>query len=346
MSEVARRSHCWRRTILSFASGALSVILLLVVAYFGIRNFDTGGRLPERQAKSEAELAARFAADMKDAADENRADIAHHVQTLYARQQRDPNATLDFLLLSGGGDRGAFGAGFLLGWASVEGGNAMPEFVGVSGVSAGALIAPFAFLGTKADLEMIDRLVRDPKPDWVVRRGMFFFLPENASLADVPGLARDLRSKVDLKMAERIARAGADGQRVLLIQATDLDNSTARAFDAVAAARKAVAKGDPKRERHLWRDMAAPASQRTDSQDALLGDHQRVHSAESGHVAADVAGDHRAQHLRVGALGGSDCAASSIRDRGGDEVTRRWRRRSALDRRAANLEAPQRSTLR
>ena len=87
MSEVARRSHWWRRTILSFVSGALSVILLLVVAYFGIRKFDTGGRLPERQAKTEAELAARFAADMKDAADKNRADIAHHVQTLYARQR-------------------------------------------------------------------------------------------------------------------------------------------------------------------------------------------------------------------------------------------------------------------
>jgi len=235
MSEVARRSHWWRRTILSFVSGALSVILLLVVAYFGIRKFDAGGRLPKRQARTEAELATRFAADMKDAADENRADIAHQVQALYARQQRDPNATLDFLLLSGGGDHGAFGAGFLLGWASVEGGNALPKFDGVSGVSAGALIAPFAFLGTQADLETIDRLFRNPKPDWVVRRGMFFFLPENASFADVPGLVRDLRSEVDLKMAERIARAGSDGRRVLLIQATDVDMGTARAFDAVAA---------------------------------------------------------------------------------------------------------------
>jgi len=42
-------------------------VLLLVVAYFGIRKYDTGGRLPERRAKSDAELAARFAADMKEA---------------------------------------------------------------------------------------------------------------------------------------------------------------------------------------------------------------------------------------------------------------------------------------
>ena len=60
----------------------LSTILLLVIAYFGIRMAYTSGQLPERQAKTEAELAARFAADMKQAADENRTDIEGHVRTL------------------------------------------------------------------------------------------------------------------------------------------------------------------------------------------------------------------------------------------------------------------------
>jgi hypothetical protein len=231
--------------ILLFVAGALSVILLLVVAYFGIRMFDAGGRLPERHAKTEAELAARFAADMKQAADENRSDNEYLVQSLYARQQLDPNATLDFLLLSGGGDRGAFGTGFLLGWGTVAAGpNALPKFDGVSGVSTGALIAPFAFLGTHADYETIDRLFRNPKPDWVERRGLFFFLPENASLADVPGLERDLRSEVDLTFAKRIVEAGFGGQRVLLIQATDIDSGIPRAFEVVAAAREAVATGN------------------------------------------------------------------------------------------------------
>jgi predicted acylesterase/phospholipase RssA len=220
--------------------------LLLVIAYFGIRMTNTSGQPPERQAKTEAELAARLAAVMKQAADENRTDIEQHVRTLYARQQRDPNATLDFLLLSGGGDRGAFGTGFLLSWSTVaSGANALPKFDGVSGVSTGAFIAPFAFLGTHADYETIDRLFRNPKLDWVEQRGMFFFLPENASLADVPGLVRDLRAQVDLQFAERIGQAAStDGHRVLLIQATDIDGGTARAFDAVAAAREAVATGD------------------------------------------------------------------------------------------------------
>ena len=146
MSDVACRPPWWRRSLLPFLSGVLSVILLLVIAYFGVRKFGTGGRLPERQPKTEAELAAGFSAGAQDEAAANRADIAWQVETLYARQQLDPNATLDFLLLSGGGDHAAFGAGFLSGWASVEGKNAMPKFDGVSGVSAGALIAPFAFL--------------------------------------------------------------------------------------------------------------------------------------------------------------------------------------------------------
>ena len=208
-SKASTPSHSWRRSILWFVGGVLSTILLLVIAYFGIRMAYTSGQLPERQAKTEAELAARFAADMKQAADENRTDIEGHVRTLYARQQHDPNATLDFLLLSGGGDRGAFGTGFLLGWSTVaSGANALPKFDGVSGVSTGAFIAPFAFLGTHADYETIDRLFRNPKPDWVERRGMFFFLPDNASLAEVPGLVRDLRAQVDPQFAERIVASG------------------------------------------------------------------------------------------------------------------------------------------
>src|ERR1700746_330084 len=61
--------------------------------------------------------------------------------------QRKPTS-IDVLALSGGGAEGAFGAGLLAGWT--EAGN-RPEFSMVSGTSAGALIAPFAFLGESHD---------------------------------------------------------------------------------------------------------------------------------------------------------------------------------------------------
>ena len=53
-----------------------------------------------------------------------------------------------YLAVSGGGDNGAFGAGLLNGWSET---GTRPEFKMVTGVSTGALIAPFAFLGPDYD---------------------------------------------------------------------------------------------------------------------------------------------------------------------------------------------------
>lgn len=242
----SRPSRPWGCSILSFISGALAVIILLVAAYFGIRIFDTSGRMPPRPPKSAVELAAKSAEEIKQAAQDNRSDEKRLVDTMYARQQIDPDCTMDFLLISGGGDKGAFGTGFLLGWSTVAPGTgALPKFQGVSGVSAGAVIAPFAFLGTNADLAAADDISRNPKPDWMVSRGIFFFLPENVSLATVPGLERDLRSKIHLEFAKRIEMAGSDN-RILLIQATNIDTGNGIQFDFVAAARNAVAANDTK----------------------------------------------------------------------------------------------------
>lgn len=241
----SKPSRPWGCAILSFISGALAVIVLLVAAYFGIRKFVTSGRMPPRQLKLVSELAAKSADETKQSDQDNIYDIKRLVETMYARQQIDPQCTMDFLLLSGGGDRGAFGTGFLLGWSTVAPGvGAMPKFQGVSGVSTGAFIAPFAFLGTSADLATVDDLFRNPKSDWVTPRGTFFFLPENASLATVPGLERDLRSQMHMEFAKRIEQAGSDNH-LLLIQTTNIDTGNGVAFDFVAAARKAVVSNDP-----------------------------------------------------------------------------------------------------
>src|SRR5687767_1866830 len=57
-----------------------------------------------------------------------------------------PPAT--FLAISGGGDNGAFGTGLLVGWTQA---GDRPKFKVVTGISTGALIAPFAFLGPDYD---------------------------------------------------------------------------------------------------------------------------------------------------------------------------------------------------
>ncbi len=58
---------------------------------------------------------------------------------------------VSFLALSGGGDKGAFGAGLLNGWSAT---GQRPAFKLVTGISTGALIAPFAFLGPTYDAKL------------------------------------------------------------------------------------------------------------------------------------------------------------------------------------------------
>ena len=76
---------------------------------------------------------------------------------------------------------------------------ARPQFDIVTGVSTGALIAPFAFLGTDDAIERIVQLYRHPKPDWVKHRGFLYFLPNHISFAEVPGLEREMREQIDVR---------------------------------------------------------------------------------------------------------------------------------------------------
>ena len=71
---------------------------------------------------------------------------AHAVQGVARPAVVQKGRPFVYLALSGGGGSGAFGAGVLNGWS--ESGT-RPEFTIVSGVSTGALIAPFAFLGPR-----------------------------------------------------------------------------------------------------------------------------------------------------------------------------------------------------
>ena len=75
--------------------------------------------------------------------------------------------SLELLAISGGGDKGAFGAGLLSGWT--ESGT-RPTFKAVTGVSTGALIAPFAFLGPEYD-EVLEEVYTKISPEDVQVRG-------------------------------------------------------------------------------------------------------------------------------------------------------------------------------
>jgi Patatin-like phospholipase len=161
-----------------------------------------------------------------------------------AASGRKEPLVIDILIISGGGDWGAFGAGFLKGWQKVPAGHplAKPAFDAVTGVSTGTLIAPFAFLGDEPSTDQIVNLYRNPEPDWVRQRGFLYFLPDNISFAEVPGLEREMRKYITVDMLRRIAKAGADG-RLLAVNTTNLDEATSRVFDLVAEAQRAADTG-------------------------------------------------------------------------------------------------------
>jgi hypothetical protein len=170
----------------------------------------------------------------------------------YTAGRRPAPPVINILIISGGGDWGAFGAGFLQGWQQVPAQHplAKPAFDAVTGVSTGTLIAPFAFLGDAQSIDEIVTLYRNPQPDWVQQRGMLYFLPNHISFDAVPGLEREMRTHITLAMLRRIAQAGADG-RLLVVNTTDLDTGTSRVFDLVAEAQRAVASGQVDRVHNI-----------------------------------------------------------------------------------------------
>ena len=105
------------------------------------------------------------------------------------------------LALSGGGGDGAFGAGLLAGWSAR---GTRPQFTVVTGASAGALIAPFAFMGSA-----YDDMLRS-----VFANGEMANLLQSDGLAGLFGTAlfktaplRDLIARhVDAALLEAIAR--------------------------------------------------------------------------------------------------------------------------------------------
>lgn len=123
-----------------------------------------------------------------------------------------------FLAISGGGDNGAFGAGLLNGW-TVAGDR--PIFKLVTGVSTGALIAPFAFLGSAYDGELKHFYTTLSPADIVKQRSIFAAVTSDA-LTDNAPLKAILHKAVDQTFLDAIAAEHKKG-RLLLIATVDLD---------------------------------------------------------------------------------------------------------------------------
>lgn len=123
----------------------------------------------------------------------------------------------DVLVLSGGGSHGAFGAGMLVGWTAS---GRRPEFEIVTGVSTGALIANFAFLGSEWDGKLETFYTSISNDQIFINLGLEGFFEE--SLYDTAPLKTLIDGIVDQEMLNAIAAEHEKGRR-LYVATTDLD---------------------------------------------------------------------------------------------------------------------------
>lgn len=145
-----------------------------------------------------------------------------------------------WLVLSGGGENGAFAAGLLAGWR--ERGD-RPDFGVVTGVSTGALIAPFAFaaptLGSEADAALRANYTEISAAD------VFEFGATRDSLTDTWPLKERIGRAVTPALLKAVAAEHAKGRR-LLIATTQIDSERPVLWDMGAIAQRNAETGDPR----------------------------------------------------------------------------------------------------
>lgn len=237
----------------------LLVALVALSMQLTIAGCATPGRLPAAPRASEAtpEIKAaghiRFLAarDTADFIDEARQSIRKERAWREAHGETGPLPELDLLAISGGGDSGAFAAGVLNGWTAA---GTRPEFKAVTGVSTGALIAPFAFLGPRYDYVLTAVYTQSTSSDIFRRRNLLsaFF---GDALSDTTPLYKLLSKYVNQSLLDQIAAEYAKG-RVLLVGTTLLDTPEPVIWNMTAIA----ASHDPRAVDLFRKIMLASAS--------------------------------------------------------------------------------------
>ncbi len=175
---------------------------------------------------------------------------AEKLVELFRAQRAARGRPLEILSLSGGGANGAFGAGVLYGWSQH---GDRPAFDVVTGISTGALAAPFAFLGPAYDEALKAGYTSGRSAELLDFRGLLaFFRP---SLFSGRPLARLVEDLVDDQVVAAVAREHKAGRR-LLVGTTNLDTQALTLWDMGAIATA----GGPRATRLFRTVLVASAS--------------------------------------------------------------------------------------
>jgi predicted acylesterase/phospholipase RssA len=157
-------------------------------------------------------------ADLALLEQDGRESYRREAEAFAAAGNKGPLPPANYLAISGGGENGAFGAGLLIGWTAA---GTRPEFKLVTGISTGALTAPFAFLGPKYDDQLKAVYTTITQKDVLEQRGFLAAL-YNDAMADNAPLRQLVAKYVTADMLKDIAAEDAKG-RILAIGTTNLD---------------------------------------------------------------------------------------------------------------------------
>ncbi|MGZ8311442.1 MAG: patatin-like phospholipase family protein [Allosphingosinicella sp.] len=174
------------------------------------------------------------------------------------------------ILLSGGGEDGAFGAGFLDGWAAARRPHGLPRARIVTGISTGAILSTFAFIDEPERLARNYAIQREedilqPYSDSRDELGLAVTAVRRGAVADLSPLRRLLLANVDEAAMARIEQE-RDAGRSLYVGAVDMDSGQAVAFDLTAlaerywAAKRGRSEEDPERIRECYVDAIIASS--------------------------------------------------------------------------------------
>jgi predicted acylesterase/phospholipase RssA len=205
-----------------------------------------GCALPRRDAPPTLFSAATpvgFPADVRFLSSDRAGVEAKSTAALERLRISSKDGTLRALVLSGGGAGGAFGAGALVGLSRRQ---ERPQYDVVTGVSTGALIAPFAFLGSEWDPQLTEAFTSGRGEPMSVRRLLAIPLGTSRRSAALTALV-DHYVTPDLMRA--VAREAGNG-RLLWVATTDLDKEETVIWDLGAIAMRG---GEPARK--LFRDV-------------------------------------------------------------------------------------------
>jgi predicted acylesterase/phospholipase RssA len=234
MVRAQNRVQLWRATALRWT---------LVLGAFALVGCTA---LPRREAPPTLFSSATpvgFPAEVRFLSTDRASVERNSTAALQRLRNSSKDGTVRALVLSGGGAGGAFGAGALVGLSRRQ---ERPQFDVVTGVSAGALIAPFAFLGPEWDSQLTEAFTSG-RGEQMSLRGVLA-LPFGASRRSA-ALTALVEHYVTPDLIKGVAREAASG-RLLWVATTDLDKEETVIWDLGAIAMRG---GEPARK--LFRDV-------------------------------------------------------------------------------------------